>query len=164
MIKQFYFNHRCDPKKVKVLPVKVDLGVMVMRGILTLPKVPELEPHHQMFECHLLAVGVLSFCRDEISIFYICWLILYISEIRNHYHFLHIANYSIHHVSVIVLSGLLRVPFVVLDNLPEILNLILYLNHKVRLFSFWHQLLFVFFITIRSRTRDWTHNLQAVIC
>ena len=38
------------PKQVLPLWVKVDLGVMAMKGYSSFPKGPELEPHHQILE------------------------------------------------------------------------------------------------------------------
>ena len=36
------------PKQVLQLQVRVDLGVMAMKGYSTFPRSPKLEPHHQM--------------------------------------------------------------------------------------------------------------------
>ena len=42
------------PSQVLPLLVRVELGVMVMKGYSTLPKVPELEAHSEAVWCHIL--------------------------------------------------------------------------------------------------------------
>ena len=52
------------PKQIVPLPVKVDLGVMVMNRYSTLPKSLEMEPHHQMHfivKSNTNLEGILSF-------------------------------------------------------------------------------------------------------
>ena len=61
-----------------------------------------------------------------------------------YYYSLHIAGCYIHlgcymhNASIAVPSSLLRVPFVVLANLPGILNSVLYLNHMVAGGDYFH--------------------------
>ena len=44
--KQIYLTHNWEP--VLTVWVRVDLGVMTMKGYSTFPRSPELEPHHKM--------------------------------------------------------------------------------------------------------------------
>ena len=44
MIEQFYLTHRWDPNKYYQSGVRVDLGVMLMKGYSPFAKVPQLDP------------------------------------------------------------------------------------------------------------------------
>ena len=51
------------PQQVLPLKIKVDLGIMAMKGYSTLPRSPELEPHHQML--FSIIPGSPIFCRGQ---------------------------------------------------------------------------------------------------
>ena len=53
MIKWFYLAHRWYPKKVLPSRVKVELGLMAMKGYSIDPNVPGLEPYHLMVKSYL---------------------------------------------------------------------------------------------------------------
>ena len=45
---EFFLNTSIKPEQIVPLQFRVDLGVMVMKRFFTLPRLPELEPRHQM--------------------------------------------------------------------------------------------------------------------
>ena len=53
--------------------VRVDVGVISMKGYSTFPKPPaSLEPHHPMLLCHIQDsrwAGRLTLCRGSVSVF-----------------------------------------------------------------------------------------------
>ena len=67
MVKQFYLTHKCYHSR------SVNLGVIAMKEYSIFPRAPELEPHHQMFKCHIQNTGiggVLPLSRDAVGVFY----------------------------------------------------------------------------------------------
>ena len=88
-------------------------------------------------------------------------MIIQHDTIMLHYYSLHIVNSYTHNISAAIFFSLLQVPLVVFSNFLGILNLTLYLNHGDRLSIVHHPVGILLFLI---RTRDWTHNLQVVVC
>ena len=60
-------------KEILPLWVRVDPSVMAMKGYSIFPKAPGLESYHLMVYCDIHDTwwwGVLTFCKNAISIFY----------------------------------------------------------------------------------------------
>ena len=66
------FNPQIGP--YQVLPFRVDLRAMAMKGCSTFPNAPaSLEPHHQIVQCPIQDTrwgGVLTLCRGAVCVFY----------------------------------------------------------------------------------------------
>ena len=69
----FYLTDRWDPNRYKNMRVRVDLGVMVIKGYSTFSKAPGLEFYHQMQFSLILRTLVerfLPFWRGAVCVFY----------------------------------------------------------------------------------------------
>ena len=74
-VKHFFLTHRYGPYQVLPHPVRVELGVMAMKGYFTFLKAPALrEPNIRLsnviFRTLIGGGGFLPFCRETVGVFY----------------------------------------------------------------------------------------------
>ena len=71
---KFLFDPLMGPKQVLPLQLRVDLGVIVMKGYSAFPKASWLEPCYLMqpsvISKILVGKGILLLCRDAVGVFY----------------------------------------------------------------------------------------------